>query len=206
VLALNGLGKVLKANMSTVLTLPGFDEKWNETCSIAARVVCCGRKSVAVAAAQLLTGFLQVGPTGTCTCIALMQHCASVMQPLAWQHAAVSARSKNFRHMYDCDQASILLLLAECVLCVTAAAAVTLPCNRATSQCMVQQQAVLQLQQLLALVCHGSGHLLLQMRLLLQCQCTTQECRCRWVWGTVGAKGLKLMCTRYKELKATLSA
>jgi hypothetical protein len=61
VLALNGLGKVLKANMATVLTLPGFDEKWEEICSIAARVLCCGRKSVAVAAAQLLTGFLQVG-------------------------------------------------------------------------------------------------------------------------------------------------
>jgi hypothetical protein len=62
VLALNGLGKVLKANMATVLTLPGFDEKWDEICSIAARVLCCGRKSVAVAAAQLLTGFLQVRP------------------------------------------------------------------------------------------------------------------------------------------------
>jgi hypothetical protein len=61
VLALNGLGKVLKANMATVLTLPGFDEKWDEICGIAARVLCCGRKSVAVAAAQLLTGFLQVG-------------------------------------------------------------------------------------------------------------------------------------------------
>jgi hypothetical protein len=60
VLALNGLGKVLKANMATVLTLPGFDEKWDEICSIAARVLCSGRKSVAVAAAQLLTGFLQV--------------------------------------------------------------------------------------------------------------------------------------------------
>jgi hypothetical protein len=61
VLALNGLGKVLKANMATVLMLPGFDEKWDEICGIAARVLCCGRKSVAVAAAQLLTGFLQVG-------------------------------------------------------------------------------------------------------------------------------------------------
>lgn len=60
-LALNGLGKVLKAHMATVLTLPGFDEKWDEVCAIAARVLCCGRKAVAVAAAQLLTGFLQVG-------------------------------------------------------------------------------------------------------------------------------------------------
>ncbi|WIA43332.1 hypothetical protein OEZ86_009826 [Tetradesmus obliquus] len=60
VLALNGLGKVLKAHMATVLTLPGFDEKWDEVCAIAARVLCCGRKAVAVAAAQLLTGFLQL--------------------------------------------------------------------------------------------------------------------------------------------------
>lgn len=60
VLAFNGLGKVLKANMATVLGIQGFDEKWNEICSIATKALCCGRKSVAVAAAQLLTGFLQV--------------------------------------------------------------------------------------------------------------------------------------------------
>eukprot|EP00878_Enallax_costatus_P029718 GHUV01032261.1.p1 GENE.GHUV01032261.1~~GHUV01032261.1.p1 ORF type:complete len:129 (+),score=17.55 GHUV01032261.1:435-821(+) len=60
VLSLNGLGKVLKANMTTILAMPGFDERWDEICSISARMLSSGRKSVAVAAAQLLTGFLQV--------------------------------------------------------------------------------------------------------------------------------------------------
>lgn len=60
-LALNGLGKVLKANMSIMTAMPGFDEKWDEICSISAKMLSSGRKSVAVAAAQLLTGFLQVG-------------------------------------------------------------------------------------------------------------------------------------------------
>jgi hypothetical protein len=60
VLALNGLGKVLKANMATVLGMPGFDEKWDEICGITAKMLGCGRRSVAVAAAQLLTSYLQV--------------------------------------------------------------------------------------------------------------------------------------------------
>eukprot|EP00775_Hariotina_reticulata_P011566 gene11566-11710_t len=69
VLALNGLGKVLKANMATVLGMPGFDEKWDEICGITAKMLGCGRRSVAVAAAQLLTGYLQsykpLSTTGT---------------------------------------------------------------------------------------------------------------------------------------------
>lgn len=60
VLALNGLGKVLKANMGTVVAMQGFDDKWDEMCSISAKMLSSGRKSVAIAAAQLLTGFLQV--------------------------------------------------------------------------------------------------------------------------------------------------
>ena len=60
VLAFNGLGKVMRANMATVLALPGINEKWDEVSKIASKAMISGRKSVAVAAAQLLTGFLQV--------------------------------------------------------------------------------------------------------------------------------------------------
>lgn len=60
VLAFNGLGKVMRAHMTTVLALPGINDKWDETCKIASQALMSGRKSVAVAAAQLLTGFLQV--------------------------------------------------------------------------------------------------------------------------------------------------
>lgn len=59
VLAFNGLGKVLRAHISTALALPGFNDKWDETSKIASMALISGRKSVAVAAAQLLTGFLQ---------------------------------------------------------------------------------------------------------------------------------------------------
>lgn len=58
-LAFNGLGKVLRAHMATVLALPGFNDKWDETSKTASMALISGRKSVAVAAAQLLTGFLQ---------------------------------------------------------------------------------------------------------------------------------------------------
>lgn len=87
VLALNGLGKVLKANMATVLTLPGFDDKWDEICGIAARVLCCGRRSVAVAAAQLLTGFLQVGVVGQGGRAQQAESCCSMtaLLRLEWQ-------------------------------------------------------------------------------------------------------------------------
>jgi hypothetical protein len=60
VLAFNGLGKVMRAHMTTVLAIPGINDKWDETCKIASQALMSGRKSVAVAAAQLLTGFLQV--------------------------------------------------------------------------------------------------------------------------------------------------
>lgn len=60
VLAFNGLGKVLRAHMAAVLAISGFNEKWDEISRIAAQALMSGRKSVAVAAAQLLTGFLQV--------------------------------------------------------------------------------------------------------------------------------------------------
>lgn len=60
VLAFNGLGKVLRAHMPTVLALPGINDKWDEVCRIASQALMSGRKSVAVSAAQLLTGFLQV--------------------------------------------------------------------------------------------------------------------------------------------------
>lgn len=50
--------------MVTVLAMPGFDGKWDDICDITAKMLSSGRKSVAIAAAQLLTGFLQV-------CIAL---------------------------------------------------------------------------------------------------------------------------------------
>lgn len=62
VLALNGLGKVLRANMSTILALPGFNDKWDAICKIASQALMSGRKAVGIAAAQLLTGFLQVRP------------------------------------------------------------------------------------------------------------------------------------------------
>lgn len=58
-LAFNGLGKVLRAHMATVLALPGFNDKWDETSKTASMALISGRKSVAVAAAQLLSGFLQ---------------------------------------------------------------------------------------------------------------------------------------------------
>lgn len=60
VLAFNGLGKVMRAHMSTVLALPRMDEFWNAICAMASNSLMSGRKSVGVAAAQLLTGFLQV--------------------------------------------------------------------------------------------------------------------------------------------------
>jgi hypothetical protein len=60
VLAFNGLGKVMRAHMPTVLALPGINDKWDEVCRIASQALMSGRKSVAVSAAQLLTGFLQV--------------------------------------------------------------------------------------------------------------------------------------------------
>jgi hypothetical protein len=60
VLAFNGLAKVLRAHMATAAALPGFDDKWDEVCRIVAHALGCGRRSVAVAAAQLLTSVLQV--------------------------------------------------------------------------------------------------------------------------------------------------
>jgi hypothetical protein len=60
VLAFNGLCKVLRAHMTTVLAIPGINDKWDETCKIASQALMSGRKSVAIAAAQLLTGVLQV--------------------------------------------------------------------------------------------------------------------------------------------------
>lgn len=60
VVAFNGLGKVMRAHMPTVLALPGINEKWDEVCKIASQALMSGRKSVAVSAAQLVTGFLQV--------------------------------------------------------------------------------------------------------------------------------------------------
>lgn len=59
-LAFNGLGKVLRAHTATVLAIPGIHDKWDDVARIASQALMSGRKSVAVAAAQLLTGFLQV--------------------------------------------------------------------------------------------------------------------------------------------------
>lgn len=60
VLAFTGLSKVLRAHLPTVYTMEGFEEKWDELMTIAGKVLAAGRRSVAVAAAQLLTSVLQV--------------------------------------------------------------------------------------------------------------------------------------------------
>jgi hypothetical protein len=60
VLALNGLGKVLRSNLASILAMAGFAEKWDELMTICTKALTSGRKAVAVAAAQLVTGVLQV--------------------------------------------------------------------------------------------------------------------------------------------------
>lgn len=59
VLALTGLAKVLRAHLPAIAGLDGFDDKWDELAGIAGKVLAAGRKNVAVAAAQFLTGVLQ---------------------------------------------------------------------------------------------------------------------------------------------------
>jgi hypothetical protein len=60
VLALTGIGKLLRAHLPTVYAMEGFEDKWDELMGITGRVLATGRKNVAVAAAQLLTSVLQV--------------------------------------------------------------------------------------------------------------------------------------------------
>lgn len=57
------MGKVLRANLGSLVPLQGFQDKWGELCTTASRALSCGRRSVAIAAAQLLTGVLQVALT-----------------------------------------------------------------------------------------------------------------------------------------------
>jgi hypothetical protein len=64
VLALNGLGKVLRSNLASILAMAGFAEKWDELMTICTKALTSGRKAVAVAAAQLVTGVLQVRGRG----------------------------------------------------------------------------------------------------------------------------------------------
>jgi hypothetical protein len=59
-LAFTGISKVLRAHLPTVYAMDGFEAQWDELMSIAGRVLASGRRSVAVAAAQLLTSVLQV--------------------------------------------------------------------------------------------------------------------------------------------------
>jgi hypothetical protein len=84
VLAFNGLAKVLKANLATAMALPGFNDKWDDVCRIAARSLGCGRRSVAVAAAQLLTGILQVSGNARGGCAepaaACVMRCAGALR------------------------------------------------------------------------------------------------------------------------------
>jgi len=60
VLAFTGISKLFRAHLHAVYTMDGFEEKWDELMGIGGKVLATGRKSVAVAAAQLLTGILQV--------------------------------------------------------------------------------------------------------------------------------------------------
>lgn len=59
VLTFAGLGKLLRAHLPAFAALDGFDAKFDELATTAAKVLAAGRRGVAVAAAQLLTGVLQ---------------------------------------------------------------------------------------------------------------------------------------------------
>ena len=60
VLALNGMSKVLRVHLTGMMQMQGFADKWDELMSICSKVLTSGRKTVGVAAAQLVTGVLQV--------------------------------------------------------------------------------------------------------------------------------------------------
>lgn len=60
VLALNGLTKVLRAHMASMLATDGWEGKWDDLMGTVAAVLSGGRRAPAVAAAQMLTGVLQV--------------------------------------------------------------------------------------------------------------------------------------------------
>lgn len=110
VLALNGIAKVLRSHMGSMLVMEGFDDKWNGLMDICAKVLAHGRKNVAVAAAQLLTGVLLVSYGYT-----------QLQAFLAFEHAANKLNVSSAKavlmtpHLHDSRVHLQLSLLSRCM-------------------------------------------------------------------------------------------
>jgi len=65
VLALQGMGRLLRAHLPVLVKLEGFPAGWQELMLVCESSMAGGRKDTAIAAIGCLTAVLQVGPSHT---------------------------------------------------------------------------------------------------------------------------------------------
>lgn len=82
VLALSGMGRLLRAHLRVLLAvLPRFDEGWEELMLVVESSMAGGRHETAVAAVSLLTAVLQVGSSEQRTSLAVDATCLLLKTP-----------------------------------------------------------------------------------------------------------------------------